>query len=100
MRGHSISGREDKTCSDCAGQIARQARRKSMVPGLPPSSAKTREVIRLLTEIREREGNEKTIIFSQFTSWLDIIEPFLNAEGIRYSRCESVMYVVCEELEY
>lgn len=43
----------------------------------------------LLAEIGERSGSvEKTIIFSQFTSMLDLIEPFLRAEEIQYVRCK------------
>jgi SNF2 family DNA or RNA helicase len=32
---------------------------------------------------------EKTIIFSQFTTMLDLVEPFLLNSGIRYTRCRS-----------
>ena len=44
--------------------------------------------MKLLKEIEDRGEGEKTIIFSQFTSMLDIIEPFLKAQGIRYVRCK------------
>lgn len=30
---------------------------------------------------------EKTIIFSQFTTMLDMVEPFLLHAGISYTRC-------------
>ena len=57
-----------------------------------PSSAKIRKILQLLKEIEERsEGVEKTIIFSQFTSMLDLIEPFLSEKGIKYVRCELVL---------
>lgn len=56
---------------------------------LPVDSAKTRKVMSILADIHERsEGDEKTIIFSQFTSMLDLLEPFLKNEGVRYVRCE------------
>ncbi len=43
----------------------------------------------LLGQIEERSaGEEKTIIFSQFTSMLDIIQPFLRDAGIKFVRCE------------
>lgn len=46
-------------------------------------------ILKLLTDIEERSGGEeKTIIFSQFTSMLDLIEPFLKDQGIKYVRCE------------
>lgn len=52
----------------------------------------------LLEEILSRERktfdgeeefpHEKTIVFSQFTSMLDIIQVFLDDAGIKYVRCE------------
>lgn len=42
----------------------------------------------ILKTIDERsEGVEKTIIFSQFTTMLDLIEPFLDAHDIKHVRC-------------
>ncbi|KAJ7217076.1 SNF2 family N-terminal domain-containing protein [Mycena pura] len=56
------------------------------------SSAKTRMILKLLREIDEcSDGEEKTIIFSQFTSMLDLIEPFLREEGVRYVRYDGSM---------
>ena len=55
---------------------------------LPPSCAKIRKILELLGDIEERGEGEKTIIFSQFTSMLDLVEPFLKAEGIKYVRCK------------
>lgn len=55
---------------------------------LPAHSAKTRMILDILREIRERDEEEKTIIFSQFTSMLNIIEPFLEAEGLKFVRCK------------
>jgi len=57
-----------------------------------PSSAKIRMILNLLRDIDERsDSQEKTIIFSQFTSMLDLIEPFLREKGIKYVRCEFTM---------
>lgn len=54
-----------------------------------PDSSKIRMIIQILRDIKERSGGEeKTIIFSQFTSMLDLIQPFLKEEGIAYVRCE------------
>jgi SNF2 family DNA or RNA helicase len=55
---------------------------------LPPSSTKIRKILELLGDIEDRGEGEKTIIFSQFTSMLDLIEPFLKAEQIKYVRCK------------
>lgn len=49
------------------------------------SSTKIRTMLRLLDTIR-KEGEEKTIVFSQFTSFLDLVEPFLREEGHKFVR--------------
>ncbi|KAG8934212.1 hypothetical protein FRC03_002229 [Tulasnella sp. 419] len=86
-------------CADCELQIVAKARRKSL-PNNPstkglnelPSSAKIRKMIRILNKInKESDGAEKTIVFSQFTGFLDIIEPFLQKEGFRYIRYDGTM---------
>ena len=41
-----------------------------------------------MDEIEGREEGEKTIIFSQFTSMLDLIQPFLRHRGVKFVRCE------------
>ncbi|CCM05412.1 uncharacterized protein FIBRA_07629 [Fibroporia radiculosa] len=84
---------DHNTCADCA-EVVVKARRSSRGPDsdLPPDSTKTRKILEILRDIDERsEGTEKTIIFSQFTSMLDIIEPFLRAEGIRFVRYDGSM---------
>jgi SNF2 family DNA or RNA helicase len=61
---------------------------------LPPDSAKIRKLLELLKEINLREDDEgeptgeKTIVFSQFTTMLDLIQPFLREAGIAFVRCE------------
>ncbi|WPH00748.1 Hypothetical protein R9X50_00357800 [Acrodontium crateriforme] len=51
-------------------------------------STKIRHLLRILhTEIPEH----KTIVFSQFTTMLDLIQPHLNASGIRYVRYDGSM---------
>lgn len=77
-------------CSDCT-VLADKARRKSNAPSssdLPPDSAKIRKILELLRKVDERDDAEKTIIFSQFTSMLDLIQPFLKDQGIKHVRCE------------
>ncbi|WVF70244.1 hypothetical protein IAT40_005033 [Kwoniella sp. CBS 6097] len=80
-------------CEACA-DIARQAEQKSKGAddGLPPTSAKIRMLLKLLSEIDERSASkEKTIVFSQFTSFLDLIEPFLKKNSIAYVRYDGSM---------
>lgn len=60
-----------------------------MIGKPPPSSAKIRKTLDLLRGVAKRSGNvEKTIIFSQFTSFLDLLEPFVKQEKFNYVRCE------------
>jgi SNF2 family DNA or RNA helicase len=85
------SGAPSKYCTDCA-PIAKQAELKAKAKGSGTlrDSAKIRKILQLMREIDERSDNtEKTIIFSQFTSMLDIIQDFLDVEGIKYVRCEN-----------
>ena len=79
-----------KHCDSCM-EIARQARARSVDgdDGLPPASAKIRMLLKLLKDVEERSvKKEKTIVFSQFTSFLNLIEPFLKKAGIAYVRCK------------
>ena len=59
-----------------------------------PTSAKIRMMLKILRDIEERDPKEKTIIFSQFTSMLDLIEPFLKDERVKFVRCESIILPV------
>lgn len=50
-------------------------------------------LLKLLREVDTRsKSTEKTIVFSQFTSFLDLIEPYFRAEGIDYVRCKLAVY--------
>ncbi|CCO36820.1 putative ATP-dependent helicase C582.10c [Rhizoctonia solani AG-1 IB] len=85
---------DEKYCEECATNLVAQSRRKSLATksGLPPSSAKIRKMIELLEEIEERsEGEDKTIVFSQFTTMLDLLEPFLKDAGISHTRLDGSM---------
>ncbi|CAE6346188.1 unnamed protein product [Rhizoctonia solani] len=85
---------DEKYCEECAANLVAQSRRKSLATksGLPPSSAKIRKMIELLEEIEERsEGEDKTIVFSQFTTMLDLLEPFLKDAGISHTRLDGSM---------
>ncbi|KAF9467200.1 SNF2 family N-terminal domain-containing protein [Collybia nuda] len=81
-------GEWDNHCVDCVclAQQAKRAREER------PSSAKIRMILQLLEEVDQRSGGEeKTIIFSQFTKMLDLIEPFLRDKGIKYVRYDGSM---------
>ncbi|OOG00516.1 hypothetical protein ASPCADRAFT_502814 [Aspergillus carbonarius ITEM 5010] len=56
-------------------------------------SAKLDKTMEILRDIQSREGNEKTIIFSQFTSLLDLLEIPISREGWQYRRYDGTMKV-------
>ncbi|TFY77491.1 hypothetical protein EWM64_g6519 [Hericium alpestre] len=57
----------------------------------PADSAKIRKILELLQAIETRGEGEKTIVFSQFTSMLDLIEQFLAYEGVKFVRYDGSM---------
>ncbi|TGJ88020.1 hypothetical protein E0Z10_g789 [Xylaria hypoxylon] len=52
------------------------------------ASAKIRQLVSIL---HEEVQEHKFIVFSQFTSMLDLVEPFLRKEGIKYVRYDGGM---------
>ncbi|KAG6888775.1 hypothetical protein C0995_006104 [Termitomyces sp. Mi166 len=85
---NAAPGESEPLCLDCA-PLAQQAKQAEKTR---PTSAKIRMILKLLADIKERsKGEEKTIIFSQFTKMLDLIEPFLKDEGIEYVRYDGSM---------
>ncbi|KAL8992413.1 MAG: hypothetical protein Q9169_007121, partial [Polycauliona sp. 2 TL-2023] len=55
------------------------------------SSAKIERTMEILKAINARKEGEKTIIFSQFTSLLDLLEVPIYDEGIKYQRYDGSM---------
>jgi SNF2 family DNA or RNA helicase len=55
------------------------------------ASAKINRAVELLNEIRKNDPTEKTLIFSQFTSLLDLVEVPLFREKIKYQRYDGSM---------
>jgi len=54
-------------------------------------STKLRALVRKLAEMREAEPTYKALVFSQFTSFLDLIETTLTKEGVRWLRFDGSM---------
>jgi len=91
--------KDGEHCNDCV-ELTRKAHRKSLSPtkdsNLPPDSAKIRKLLEILKEINSREDEgeptgEKTIVFSQFTTMLDLIQLFLKDAGISFVRYDGSM---------
>lgn len=55
------------------------------------TSAKIDKAVELLEAIERRGTNEKTIVFSQFTSLLDLLEVPLSQKGVSYKRYDGSM---------
>lgn len=53
------------------------------------ASAKVKQLLKVLR--KEIAGGNKTIVFSNFTSMLDILQPFLDKEGMEYVRYDGSM---------
>lgn len=81
---------KDDVCVDCE-EVYKAAKKKLGDPtaNLPPHSSKTRKIMDILRDAEDRGEGEKTIIFSQFTSMLDLIEPFLRHGRVKFVRCKS-----------
>ncbi|KAK4685546.1 DNA repair protein RAD5, partial [Tremellales sp. Uapishka_1] len=55
------------------------------------SSTKLRALVRKLEEMRKEDPGHKVLVFSQFTSFLDLIERTLTKEGVRWLRFDGSM---------
>ncbi len=113
--GSLPKGYDGNHCHECSKTVVKLAKKRSALTrasgrnvnevaesdeaSFLPSSTKIKKILELLDNIYARtkdkfdeEGRklppQKTIIFSQFTSMLDLVEPFLNSAGIRYCRCK------------
>jgi len=86
-----LTASETDSDSDDHGQKAYQSRggnKKTKKPGHLLASAKIREMMQVL---RKEAHEHKFIVFSQFTSMLDLAEPFLRKEGLRFVRYDGSM---------
>lgn len=73
-------------CSACRMQAAEEVRRG--IAWDKRTSTKLKKTLELLAGFHKEAKGDKTIVFSQFTSFLDLLEPALHAEGIEYVRCK------------
>lgn len=55
------------------------------------SSSKIEAIVKLLVATNEEDSDTKTVVFSQWTSFLDILEPQLNENGIAFTRLDGRM---------
>lgn len=55
------------------------------------SSSKIEALLSILQATRQKAPGTKTVIFSQWTSFLNILEPFLKDNGIGFARIDGSM---------
>ncbi|KAG8906365.1 hypothetical protein FRB99_007049 [Tulasnella sp. 403] len=90
-------GVKGQFCPDCEVQVVVKAKAKgpSTDDGEPQqlsSSTKIRKLLELLEKVdKDSEGKDKVIVFSQFTTFLDVIQTFLREEGYKYVRYDGSM---------
>lgn len=71
---------------------AKSSSGQSGICNVPSPSAKMRQLVELLLKINaDSAGRGKTIIFSHFTSMLDLVQQFLSAEGFILARYDGSM---------
>lgn len=75
-------------CRQCTKAIAQEAARG--INWVQLGSTKTRIMLNILKDIQSA-GNEKTIVFSQFTSYLDLAQQAIEEAGIKYVRYDGSM---------
>ena len=74
---------EDDSESDSEDSLETRQKAKKLI-----ASTKIRDLIKIL---RKESSFHKFIVFSQFTSMLDLIEPFLRREGFVFTRYDGKM---------
>ncbi|KAI1741614.1 hypothetical protein F4680DRAFT_414540 [Xylaria scruposa] len=85
--GISESELHNDSDSDSDNSVYYRRNRRQQVPHVL-ASAKIRQLISIL---HEEVQEHKFIVFSQFTSMLDLVEPFLRKEGLKYVRYDGGM---------
>jgi SNF2 family DNA or RNA helicase len=83
---YSISGSDDSD-SDIEAEVASASDGETHLATLT-SSAKIKQLLRILNN---EAAEHKFIVFSQFTSMLDLIEPFLENDGLDFTRYDGSM---------
>ncbi|RDI87856.1 hypothetical protein Vi05172_g2141 [Venturia inaequalis] len=89
--------RHDYADDDDDGMIFKEERKPNSSPRISlrrvgvDASAKIGALMTHLNNIRKEDGSMKSVIFSQFTSFLDLIQPALTRDRIRYLRFDGSM---------
>ncbi|KAI7859774.1 P-loop containing nucleoside triphosphate hydrolase protein [Circinella umbellata] len=97
-RINNTKSRSGSYCSACTKQIEFYTQQQQQDQqdddtniSLMTTSSKSNKVLEILNETRLKYPREKTIIFSQFTSMLDLMEEQLQRSGFKYCRYDGSM---------
>ena len=87
--GATAAGGSTTRCAECTEAVekSQQSGHEWLSPGR--GSTKVRLMVNQLKKFNQEAHEEKTIVFSQFTGFLDLVEPFLKEEKLNFVRCES-----------
>lgn len=91
-RDVTVTSNAGSSSSDRKGeeQSLEETRRKCMKAMSQPST-KITEILKILSEIKQRGHNQKTLIYSQWTSMLDIVEFHVRRDGYQTCRLDGTM---------
>lgn len=87
---YSLSESENRYCPECA-LLLESSCLKDLSKSDFTSSAKVDAMLSLLSQIYQDSSDDKILIFSQFTSFLDIIEVALKRGGYEFARYDGKM---------
>ncbi|KAI8089312.1 SNF2 family N-terminal domain-containing protein [Halteromyces radiatus] len=78
-------------CVNCTNQIKLYTNKATSTISMNSASTKINKMLEILEETRQHYPNEKTIIFSQFSSMLDLMEKPLQGLGFKFCRYDGSM---------
>ncbi|KAG1464374.1 hypothetical protein G6F56_005096 [Rhizopus delemar] len=91
--GSATKPGEGAFCSPCQSTFEGMSHDSSIFK----SSTKIQKMLEILEETKENHSGQKTIIFSQFTSMLDLLDIPLKKNGFKYCRYDGSMTAVERE---
>ncbi len=83
----ALESTESVRCPDCEVHVRKLKEGDDWLQPLKQST-KVNILLDRLRQIAKEAPTEKSIVFSQFTSFLDLVEPFLKKDKVNYVRCE------------
>jgi SNF2 family DNA or RNA helicase len=86
-----VSTIDDSQASDSDSEVEAEYQSSSEEEGELSTIITSTKITHLLKILAKEAAQHKFIVFSQFTSMLDLIEPFLKRDGYKYTRYDGSM---------